>query len=258
MRLGGGDPDISMPVAPGRQDHRGPRGIFVGCREGVDRVAAPGVLRVRGAAGAGPGGVLDLERLGPAPAVGGGQPGAQPVTRGITPRRRSRSGPRPPTTGERLRIRIRLRQRDDPRPGRELLRWQRHSHDDVAPDGRDRPRVALPAWPPRRQEELPVGGAGRGRRRPIRQLLDRPQQLPPRLRSCHSVSGFFSRGRRDRISRGQDSFDVALPRANPRPPILKRPAGVSWECSSAATVGHVRVEPEHRPSGVGPGRDAGG
>jgi hypothetical protein len=45
-------------------------------------------------------------------------------------------------------------------------------------------------------------------------------------------------------------------RAKPRPRILKRPASVSWECPSAATVGHVRVEPEGRRSGAGPRRDA--
>jgi hypothetical protein len=47
-------------------------------------------------------------------------------------------------------------------------------------------------------------------------------------------------------------------RANPRPLLLKWPAGVSWECPHAATVGHVRVEPGRRRSGAGPGRDAGG
>jgi RNA polymerase sigma factor (TIGR02999 family) len=40
--------------------------------------------------------------------------------------------------------------------------------------------------------------------------------------------------------------------------MLKRPPGLSWRAHFRATVGLVRVEPEPRRSGIGPGRDAAG
>ena len=40
--------------------------------------------------------------------------------------------------------------------------------------------------------------------------------------------------------------------------MLKRPPSLSWRAHFRATVGLVRVEPERRSSGIGPGRDAAG
>src|SRR5215470_18435584 len=40
--------------------------------------------------------------------------------------------------------------------------------------------------------------------------------------------------------------------------MLRRPVGLSWRPHIRATVGFVRVEPERRSSGIGPGRYAAG
>jgi hypothetical protein len=118
--------------------------------------------------------------------------------------------------------------------------WQRQPHHGVL-DGRDRPRVVFPARPPRRREELPVGGAGRGRRRLVRQLLDRPQPLSPRLRSCRRGSAPYP------------ASSHGSPRPHlPPPGFLRRGVAAARGRGTAAGLRRERAALPERATGLHP------
>src|SRR5262249_11998351 len=65
-------------------------------------------------------------------------------------------------------------------------------------------------------------------------------------------------GRRLSGCRGEPGAQPGLLRVHPRPSMLEQPPGLSWRAHFRAMVGLVRVGPERRRPGVGPGRDSAG